>query len=122
MNWKTVYRIIFFLWVGIVGVLSVIPSPDKVVAVPDKFAHFVAYFITVSLCYCAFKREKLSFLVFLGIAVFLYGIAIEVVQYFLPYRDFSIGDIIANASGIGTFFVIWGVYSRTVRQKRGRLK
>ncbi|GBE36855.1 vanZ like family protein [bacterium BMS3Bbin07] len=122
MNWKTAYRITFFLWVGIVGVLSVIPSPEKVVSVSDKFAHFVAYFITASLCYCAFKREKLSFLVFLGVAVFLYGITIEIIQYFLPYRDFSVGDIIANASGIASFFVIWGVYSRIVIRKRGRLK
>jgi len=122
VNWKTVYRIVFFLWVGTIGVLSVIPSPERVVSVSDKFAHFVAYFITASLCYCAFKREKLSFLVFLGIAVFLYGIAIEVVQYFLPYRDFSVGDIIANASGIGSFFVIWGVYSRTIKQKSEKLK
>ncbi len=120
MKWKTLYRIVFFLWVGIIGVLSVIPSPDRVVSVSDKFAHFVAYFITASLCYCAFKREKLSFLLFLGLGVFLYGIAIEIVQYFLPYRDFSVGDIIANASGIGSFFIIWGVYSRASGQKSER--
>jgi len=116
VKWRTLYRVAFFLWLVIIGVLSVIPSPDRVVSVSDKLAHFIAYFITASLCYCAFKKEKLSFIIFSGIAVFFYGIAIEVVQYFLPYRDCSIGDIIANASGIGSFIIIWVVYSRALRQ------
>jgi len=115
VSWKTAYKAAFFIWIALIGVLSVMPSPDSVVTVSDKFAHFVAYFMTASLCYCAFRKESLSFIVYSGIGVFLYGIAIEVVQYFLPYRDFSLGDIAANASGIGSFIVIWAVYSRIMR-------
>ncbi len=115
MSWKSAYKAAFFLWIALIGVLSVVPAPNSAVTVSDKLAHFVSYFVTALLCYCAFRKEKFSFIIISGIAVFLYGIAIEFVQYFLPYRDFSLGDIAANASGIGSFILIWVVYSRVLR-------
>jgi len=45
----------------------------------------------------------------------LYGIAMEFVQkYFIPFRSFDLGDIIADAIGCvaGYFFAIKRFYSR----------
>ncbi len=117
MEWRRIYRVVFFFWIVVVAVLSVIPSPDNVVEVSDKSAHFIVYFITALLCYVAFRREGVSFLFLSGTAVFLYSVAMEVVQSFLPYRDFSTADMVANAAGIVFFFLVWTLYFRVLRPR-----
>jgi hypothetical protein len=115
---KIILRLAFFLWLMLITILSVIPSSDKFEMVSDKLIHFVAYFITTSLLYFAFKPERVSFLFLYGFLVFLYSTVIEIVQFFLPYRNFSIGDIIVNISGIMSFTLFCLVYT-SFRIKRG---
>ncbi len=112
MNRKRIYRAVFLLWLSAVTVLSLIPSPEKAGMYSDKLAHFAAYFMTTSLCYLAFRRDGGSVALVPGAAVFLYSSGIEVLQAFLPYREFSIGDIAANSSGIISFLVILAIYRR----------
>ncbi|GEM_PF-2211129 len=116
---KIILRLAFFLWLMLITILSVIPSSDKFGMVSDKSIHFVAYFITTSLLYFAFKPKRVSFLFLYGFLVFLYSTGIEIVQSFLTYRDFSLRDIIANISGIISFTLFWLVYT-SFRIKRGR--
>jgi VanZ family protein len=75
----------------------------------DKIIHFLIY-LTFSFLISntlAFNRQKHSHL-----KGFLYtfsiGLAMEVVQYFLPYRSFETADIFSNALGalLGTFIRI----------------
>ena len=64
----------------------------------DKAGHIIAYFIlmfVMSLAYWNGRKAILnSFLV-----SFLYGIMMEVGQYFVPGRSFSIIDMLANGCG-----------------------
>lgn len=107
-----ILRAIFFLWLIIITTLSVIPFPDNslTISVSDKLIHFIAYFMTTLLLTLAFKQGKILFLFFYGFLVFFYSTAIELVQFFLPYRDFSAGDIVANISGILSFSFLHLLY------------
>jgi len=71
----------------------------------DKANHFIAFFtlyVTLSLGYQKFELFK-KVLILLS-----FGIQIEVVQYFLPNREFSLLDVFADGVGI----VIWIIVVR----------
>ena len=76
----------------------------------DKVLHFLAYAVMGVLFYRAYQtlrfKENLRLLILLSIvSASLYGISDEIHQYFVPYRDASIFDVIANFLG-----AICGVY------------
>jgi VanZ family protein len=85
----------------------------------DTFLHFCAFAILMLLLCYAFSKVKLSrFIVLLsaGIAL-LFGLSIEIIQIFIPYRMFSLKDILIDAAGIGLigFFVIAAEKSGKIR-------
>lgn len=60
----------------------------------DKVSHFVAYGL---LAWLAANLNQTKIRVWL--AASLMGIAIECVQYFLPWRSFELMDMLANSTG-----------------------
>jgi len=50
-----------------------------------------------------------------GLLIFLYSVALEIVQFLLPYRTFNIKDITANAYGVFIFDFIWIVYFQSLK-------
>jgi hypothetical protein len=83
----------------------------------DKWIHIGLFAIMVFLwcwamlkIYTANKRLKVIFIE-VGIVGLIYGIGMEFVQkYFIPFRSFDVGDIIADAAGciIGVVYSISG--------------
>lgn len=64
----------------------------------DKINHFAAFFILSLLVDFSWPETKFNvskILLLLG-----YGLAIEILQYFLPYRSFSLLDLSADAAGL----------------------
>lgn len=60
----------------------------------DKFLHFSMYTIHTSLSLLIFRS------LFIGImASFQLSLAMEIVQYYLPYRSFEFYDLVANLMG-----------------------
>jgi VanZ family protein len=121
-----ILKTIFFMWLFIVTVLSVIPSPDIPGNIPGRAIHFIIYFIATALLCIAFRREKVSLFLFYSGLVFFYSTVIEIVQVFLPYRDFSVVDIVANISGILSFsflylLFLWisGAYRNSIYRGKG---
>ena len=113
---KIILRLGFILWLILITILSVIPIPEKYGAPgSDKVAHFIIYFITTSWLFFAYKPKRIPFLFLYGFFAFVYSTGIEVVQFFLSYRNFSIGDIVANISGILSFTLLWLVYLQISR-------
>jgi len=105
-------------WALLVGYVlitlaAVVPYGSKIQSVTvvsvglDKIAHFIGF-----ACMGLFALGagigsppwKRSLLVFLVLA---FGVVIEVVQYYLPYRTFNPVDIFANVCGVGVAFVCW---------------
>ncbi len=76
--------------------ISFIDNPNE-----DKVKHFMAFF-TLSLL---LNRASSTYNARIRnvTALLLFGIFIEIVQSFLPYRDASVYDVIADLGGILSF-------------------
>ena len=63
----------------------------------DKANHFLAFFVLyVLLYYSHFELSKVScFLLLLA-----FGVQIEIIQYFIPGREFSLFDVVADSLGL----------------------
>ncbi len=75
---------------------------EEKIANSDKYRHIAAFFalaflLDLSYFFPAYKK----FLILL-----LYGAAIELIQWFLPYRDFDFEDIAFNMAAVGLFYLI----------------
>ncbi|MEM0514110.1 VanZ family protein [Pseudoalteromonas sp. YIC-827] len=81
----------------------------------DKVAHFGIFFI---LAFIMDKAFKIPFFVQV-ILLSLYGAAIEWMQNMLPYRQASIGDFIADASGAASYFVLHYIWQKRWQKKNG---
>lgn len=83
--------LLFFL-----GVVKITTSVNE--SLNDLVAHFVAYLVLMCSGLFAFPHRMYIAKLF---TVFLtYSILIECIQYFLPYRSFSLLDMFANAAGL----------------------
>lgn len=71
---------------------------DAAVRVWDKLNHAAAFYVLALLL--DFSLPRTRFDVTKGLALLAYGVAIEAVQYFIPYRDASLGDLFADAIGV----------------------
>ena len=69
----------------------------------DKVNHILAFYVLGFLADFSFpvKRFGLSKV----LPVLGYGLLIEVIQYFLPYRSFSLYDLAADAAGLAVYWV-----------------
>lgn len=80
----------------------------------DKIVHFILYFIFTSLffTYLLIKPNlpniAKSMILCISIGT-MYGVIIEIIQYYIPYRSFEFLDILANFAGAnaGTFFIFF---------------
>jgi VanZ family protein len=75
----------------------------------DFFIHFGAFAIlTVLLSIGYFKsRESKAWWIKVALVSLLVGILVEVIQFFLPYRSFSIRDLGIDVVGISTALVLF---------------
>jgi VanZ family protein len=91
--------VLFWLSLLVVAWLVVMPQESlPSVKLWDKAAHTLAFLGLMLLCGIAYRQQlKLSTLVLL---LFAFGVAIEIVQYLLPHRQFSLLDMAANSLGI----------------------
>ncbi len=99
-NIKNVFRIYQF-WLLLAGVIggSLYPlPPGSMQGGLDKVVHFSTYlilFISLDLAFAS-SRRLLTKLVLLLFCSWL----IEVAQHFMPTRQYSLGDLLANLAGL----------------------
>ncbi len=83
-------------------------------AINDKLNHILAFgglFVFLHLGW--FNKKALYYqLLFL----FLWGISIEILQYFIPNRSFSIADIIADSFGLLLAFLGFIFYRKLIKK------
>ncbi len=96
------FLILFGVFTLSVIKINVKEAPEET----DKFVHIIMYFFVAY----SFKNLKVKNYALISI---LYGILIEIIQFFIPYRSFSFGDIIANSIGVGIFLVF-------IKMKKGQ--
>ena len=76
--------------------------PD--INVNDKLIHGVVFFGFAVLVDLASSRQP--FWLWKGLPLLAYGIGIEVMQYFTPFRSFSVMDMVADFAGIFIYFLL----------------
>jgi len=118
---KRFYKFLFFSAVWTILILATIPDDgvELDLAYEDKIKHIIAFF-TLS-----FLLNKASSTIKHRVrnifALLLFGIFIEIVQMFLPYREASVADIYADLTGILIFQLYLSAY-RFYLFKRGDIK
>lgn len=105
LRYLRIWQMIGYLLVGLVILLSVISpasNPD-LFRINDKIGHFLAYGVLMGWFAQWHENTHFKYLVMIFIAQ---GITLEVVQTFLPEREGSFLDILANSMGVLT---AWGL-------------
>jgi VanZ family protein len=104
----------------LISVAAVIPygsaaSTVTVVSVDlDKILHFVGFACVVLFAFGASKGLIFWHLMRAVAYVLIFGVVIEFVQYYIPYRTFNPLDILANVCG-----VLFGVLLATLFRAKG---
>lgn len=102
---KLFSQIIFLVFIVTIEYLATTSLSIKVVENSwDKANHFIAFFALFLTFSFGFEKISLHNKIVL---LLLFGIQIEIVQAFLPFREFSLFDIFADFIGIliGIFVV-----------------
>jgi VanZ family protein len=72
--------------------------------VSDKLSHALAFLGLSLLADFSFPASRFSWQKI--VPLFSYGVLLECIQYFLPYRNFSLLDMLADAAGIGIYILL----------------
>jgi VanZ family protein len=110
-----IYRsLLALIAVLIVHLATTAHAYPVVSSINDKANHLVAFVALALLHDHAFPRHSR-----LGktTALLGYGVAIEAVQWLLPYRDASALDLVADAAGIGAYWMVSSALSAVRRQR-----
>jgi VanZ family protein len=101
--YKRYYKIVFLITTLVVFYLAITASDTSWLNSPyeDKINHFMAFFTLSLLLNRASSRPMAR--IRNVIALLSFGIFIEYVQSFLPYRDASMLDVLADLCGILLF-------------------
>ncbi len=131
-----IFRALFLATLGLILLLSITPHPNSpytlhptslqkealfveqvaymgeelLGAYSDKYRHILAFLLLgalFDLSYFISAWKK-------GVLLLLYGVLIEAVQIFLPYREGDLFDIIINASAIFFYFFLTRVVVRDI--------
>ena len=112
---RITYKILFFIWFGLIVFASVVPNSAGDQSFLSKmsltqsgfFLHVFGYFVLTALAYRAFEKKRL-WLYLMGIV--LVGVLFEAVQYVMPSRTFNVYDVVGNGVGILSFVFIWVLF------------
>lgn len=74
------------------------------VDINDKVIHVIVFFGFAVLIDLASSREP--FWLWKGLPLLSYGVGVEVMQYFTPFRSFSVLDMVADFAGILIYYLL----------------
>ena len=106
---KRLYRIIFFISLGMVMYFSIVPASSipNIAAlsyITDKMIHALIFlYISIIGLNCYFNISRL----FLLGLIFSFGLLIEIIHFYHPYRYFEIADLMSNLAGILIALIIF---------------
>jgi VanZ family protein len=107
MNTKTIlmFRIALFVSVFIILYFTTTASePDIAESINDKLSHGLTFLLLSLLADFSCPESKFTFRKVSPLVA--YGVLIECIQYFLPYRSFSVLDILADIAGIALYAMV----------------
>jgi VanZ family protein len=99
------FRLILAISIVVISILSIQHlEVEPSVNLNDKLLHFSCFLYLTTICWLSRIVHKD---LWLYVIVLAYGILIEIVQIYIPYRSFEFLDIFADFTGIlaGSFFI-----------------
>ena len=101
---SSLWRLGFWFCFGLTSYLSLMPQEflPSGINIWDKLSHSIAF--TALALSAAFGWPEKGFVRSVLIPLLLFGVLIEVIQYFIPGREFSLLDMLADAIGI---IIVW---------------
>lgn len=107
---QPLWRVALMVSLAAIVFLATTPNPYPVPAsASDKVNHLIAFIELTLLARLAWPELKA---IWPAAALLAYGLGIEVVQAGLPYRDFSLADLAADAAGIAVGLALWPALAR----------
>ena len=105
INVKVLFLVAFLLSMLVSLQLSLSPvHTSGGMLVNDKLAHYLGYFVMVMMLDFAYSAGR--YLIFKIGLIVGYSIVIEVAQNYIPGRDMSIHDLLANGLGVFSFILL----------------
>jgi len=99
MSRARIFQVLLFLALGIILIMTTDPAPPAVTAsVNDKLAHITSFLILGLLAQQAYPQLITGWPLYIWLQA--YGLGIELIQYFIPERSFSLLDLAADAAGL----------------------
>lgn len=99
-------RIILSITLVVIMYLATTPNSYPVIEdVNDKVSHILAFGTLAFLGDFSFPTSRFGLQKFLWLMS--YGLLIEFIQYFLPYRESSLPDVLADCAGL---IIYWACY------------
>jgi glycopeptide antibiotics resistance protein len=121
MKIEHVVKAVFIVWGISIVVVHLVASNNILASVTVTRSGFVlhcaGFFVGMVLCWLAFDKKSISFILWAGLVILISSVILEGVQFYLPHRTFNVYDIVANAVGIGLFVFVYVVYAGV--KKRG---
>ena len=107
-DWRWIFRLGLWACLALIAFLAFAPLASDPGTGHDKANHILAFLVLAGLADLAYPgpgpgRGWGKWVSLLG-----YGLFIETVQFFLPYREFSGWDLVAD--GIGIWLYVAGVW------------
>ena len=102
-------RILFYVSILVVFLLSIVNASNisafnSLSFISDKFVHVAIYlYLTLLGLACSFKRSNY----FVASNIFFFGVLIEIIHFFHPYRYFEYFDLLANLIGVTIALLIF---------------
>ena len=98
-------RLLLGLALLIITGMALTPSPGVIQqSVNDKLGHALAFLVLAFLTHASWPELKFSWRQITPLLG--YGLAIEITQYFIPNRYFSLLDIAADLAGVGLYMLL----------------
>jgi VanZ family protein len=115
MNWiKNNQKVVFFSFITVIvgiTVLSLMPPISKInLSEKDKIGHFVAYTVLTLNGLIIQKYQSKKF--WMLFAFILYGGLMEFLQGFVPGREVSAWDLVANTNGVLIGFALIQLFEK----------
>ena len=99
-GWRLIFRLGLWACLAIISFLAFAPLASDPGTGHDKANHILAFLVLAGLADLAYPGSAPGRGWGKWVSLLAYGLFIETVQYFLPYREFSGWDLVADGIGI----------------------
>ncbi len=105
MSLQHIFQALLYLAMGIILAMATSTTDHSAATgINDKVGHILAFILLGLLAQQAFPRHRMNWILYAWLLA--YGLAIELIQYFIPERSFSLLDLAADATGLVVAFIL----------------